>query len=358
MGALALLLLIAHPVLLAAGSEWALLWRLDAPWFVQLGKVTLFLLVTHVVLAICRFVLRMEYQKWRRVHNVLALLILPLGFVHSWAAGGDLTLAPVRVLWVWLLMFAAIAYFWHRVVQPRWVSGWRYRVTDVSREARDVWTIKLEPPPGSTRYDYLPGQFHFLTLQRPGMPSEEHHWTISSSPTQPGFVASTIKESGDFTQTIGRTQIGDTVWVEGPFGRFSYLLHPGESDLVFIAGGVGITPLMSMLRHMRDTATERRVLLIYASSTPADILFRDELDEMAANQKPALKVVHVISNAPDDWAGERGRLDDACLKRLCADAMAKAFYICAPRPLADLVLRSLRQRRVPPGRIHFERFSL
>lgn len=359
MGMVAMLLLVLHPLLLAAGSEWSLLWDMGVSWPIQIGRIALLLLFTHVLLAVCRAVLRFEYQIWRRLHNVLACLILLLGFAHSWTAGGDFSVVLLRVLWVWLLLFALIAYLWHRVVQPRWISGQRYLVADVSRETPNVWSIKLEPPPGIKRYDYLPGQFHFITFERVGLPREEHHWTISSTPTQEGFVTSTIKESGDFTATIGRTKVGDTALLEGPFGRFSYLFHPDELDLVFIAGGIGITPLMSMLRHMRDTNAERNVLLLYANSGVADIVFREELADLESAKKPNLKIIHLLSEPPKEWTGERGRLDEERIAQLCGgDLKGKAFYICAPPALANLAIRGLRNRRVPSSSIHFERFSL
>ena len=77
--------------------------------------------------------------------------------------------------------------------------------------------------------------------------------------------------------------------VHAPFGRFSYLVHPEAKDLVFIAGGIGITPLMSNLRHMHDTGADRRVLLLYSNKSEADIVFKEELDGMAGGEKPNCK---------------------------------------------------------------------
>ena len=85
---------------------------------------------------------------------------------------------------------------------------------------------------------------------------EEHHFTIASSPLDRTSHTSTIKASGDFTASIGQTKPGDLAVIQAPFGRFSTVLHPEVQDWVFIAGGIGITPLMSNLqvhaRHARD----------------------------------------------------------------------------------------------------------
>lgn len=361
MAILASLLLISHPVLLAIGGhDWSLILGPQVMWHIWLGRIALLIVLVHLLLSSLRFIIQLNYETWRFVHNLGAVLILPLGFFHSWNAGGDLQLSWMRALWAVLLCAAVASYFWHRVVRTILLRRNPYKVTEVRQEAEGVWTIKLAAPEGATRFDYLPGQFHFLTFQRaPNLPVEEHPWTISSSPTEAGVLSSTIKESGDFTASIGKTKPGDTALVHGPFGRFSYTLHPDEHELVFIAGGVGITPLMSMLRHIRDTHAERTVTLLYANTSERDIVFRDEIAAMERDGVAGLKVEHVLNKPSAEWKGERGRLDEEKIKRLAGPELARrAFYVCAPPELMDLTIRTLRQANVPAARIHFERFNL
>ena len=234
-------------------------------------------------------------------------------------------------------------------------------MTEVREEAEGVWTIKLAAPEGVRRFDYLPGQFHFLTFQRaPNLPVEEHHWTISSSPTEAGVLSSTIKESGDFTASIGKTKPGDTALVDGPFGRFSYALHPDERELVFIAGGIGITPLMSMLRHIRDTRANRTVTLLYANTSEKDIVFRDELAEMERDGVGGAEGGACAEQAVRRMEGRaRTALDEEKIKRCAGPELTRcAFYVCAPPELMDQTIRTLRKANVPAARIHFERFNL
>ena len=282
MAVFASLLILTHPLLLAAdkagGGGWHLIFGPEISWHIWLGRIALMILLMHVLLAMFRFIIKLNYQTWRFVHNLGALVVFPLAFFHSWNAGGDFALLPMKVFWAVLFAAAAAAFAWHRLVRPILLRRCPYEVTGVLEEAEGVWTITLAPPKGTSRFDFLPGQFHFLTFHRaPNLPVEEHHWTISSSPTTDGVLASTIKESGDFTASIGKTKPGDTALVDGPFGRFSYALHPDEREIVFIAGGIGITPLMSMLRHIRDTRANRTVTLLYANTSERDIVFRDEL---------------------------------------------------------------------------------
>lgn len=361
MGVFALVLVLCHPPLMAyGGGGTALLTGLAQPWYIWLGRITLALLIAQIVISLFYPWFGLTFEQWRRSHNVLAVLILGGGFVHSWVAGYDMGPIPMRVLWLVFLGITTWAYIDHRIRTPRRTRRTPFRVQEVKQEAHNVWTLKLAPPEGRGIYRYEPGQFHFLTLHRGrGLPVEEHHWTISSSPTEKGFISSTIKESGDFTRTIGQTREGDIAHVQGAFGRFSYTLYPGDRAFVFIAGGIGITPLMSMLRHMRDTGKDAGVLLLYANRTEKDIVFRQELAEMCAGRALRLKTVHILSQPEPGWSGEAGRIDHARLGRLVGeDVDGKAFYVCCPPRMTKIVVKGLRLLGVPYGRIRTERFTL
>lgn len=361
MAILASLLVLSHPLLLVlGGGERTLVLGPEVSWHIWLGRIAMVVILFHVLLASFRLIIRLNYETWRVVHNVVALVFLPLAFLHSWKAGGDLQLPAMRALWVLLFGLAVAAYGWHRIVRPLRLGRAPYAVTDIQKEADGVWTIALTAPAGVQRFDFLPGQFHFLTFRRAAhLPVEEHHWTISSSPAETGLLRSTIKESGDFTATIGKTKRGDTALVYGPFGRFSYVLHPEERDLVFLAGGIGITPFMAMLRHMRDTQAKRTVTLVYGNTTERDIVFRDELTDMERGGVAALRVVHVLSQPSPEWRGEQGRLDAEMVGKLCGPlGTGRAYYLCAPPAVMSQAIRVLRRAGVPARRIHFERFAL
>jgi predicted ferric reductase len=359
MALLAVVFLLAHPMLMAWGqNRWSLLNRWSISWPVQVGRVALLLLVLAVFISVFRKVIRLEYETWRAWHNVLVVGAAVLGFVHS-IRMGDLRAWPMRLVWAGMFGAAMLAYGYHRFFSPYRGRRRPFEVVEVRRETHNVCTLKLRPTEPCRSNGHLPGQFHFITLYRPGLPIEEHPFTISSGPAADGSLASTIKGSGDFTRTIMKTTVGDRVAVRGPFGRFSHVLHPDEHDLVFVAGGVGITPLMSMLRSMRDTGDRKAVLLIYGNRTEDDIIFGQELRTMASGPRSSAKVVHVLSHAHGSWQGERGHIDRDLILRHAGERLdAKAFYICGPPAMAGPVIASLRELGVPPRRIHTERFTL
>ena len=352
-------LLIVHPFLLAWGSgHWELLIGLRLPWPVWVGKGVLILVVINLLLSLYQGKIGLSFERWRTGHDLLAPIILVSIFIHSWFIGDDLEMVSMQILWAAVGVLAAVLFVYHRLIRPKRLKRHPYEVKEVQQETQNVWTVKLVPPTGQVMGDYLPGQFHFLTFFRnPSLPVEEHHWTISSSPAQKDFISSTIKASGDFTATMGQTRPGDTAAVHGPFGRFSYLLHPQEQDLVFLIGGIGITPVMAMLRYMRDTQDDRSVVLLYANKTQDQIVFREELDQIAKGDRPDLEVVHVLSHPKEKWTGETGYMDGDMVQKYCGNLDNKTFYICGPPKMAESLIAALRQRGVEQKRIRQEIFS-
>jgi len=359
MGVFAAILILLHPILLAASGGWGLLYNIRQPWFIWLGKIALLLLLILAASAVLRPRLAIAYETWRRRHN-LAIVIFGLAFIHSAVVGDDMHNPAMWGLWLGFLGIAVSAYAYHKAIIPWSARRSAFVVHDVKSETHDVWTLELEPPAGATVFDYRPGQFQFLTLFRGdrGCPIEEHPFTIASSPTESNLCLS-IKASGDFTATVRETRVGDRAAVRGPYGRFSYTYDPGNTDLVFIAGGIGVTPFLSMLRHMRDTEAPIDVLLIWGNKSAKDIAFREELGDMAAAERPSVRVVHVLSDPGDDWKGEAGYVDRGIIERLAGEGLAgKTYYVCGPPVMMEKVFANLRSLGVSSGRVLYERFAL
>jgi predicted ferric reductase len=350
-------LLCIHALLIASGESWGLLIRWRVRWPIWAGRLALLVLFAHVGMAFCRRVMRLRYETWRRIHNGTAFLLLGLPFWHSLALGHDFESQTARIVWAALPLIASSAWFYGRLVRPWLLRRNSYRVVSIASEAPQVWTLTLEPP-RNRLVDYAPGQFQFLRPHAGSVLAEEHPFSIASSPSPGGRISLTIKECGDFTSTIGRLKPGDLAVVHGPFGRFSHVFHPDSGDLVFVAAGIGITPLMSMLRYMRDRREPRQVLLVYANRGAADIVFKSELESIESGGFPVLKTIHVLSRPPGDWVGHTGRLDSASLGSLCGGFSGKAFYICCPPIMAFELIRGLKNAGIGPERIHADYFGL
>jgi len=358
MGVFGLLLLLSHPVLLAwGGGGWNLLFSLQLPWEIWVGKAALVLLLVQVGVSVFREKVGLGFQKWRILHDILAVSLLGAVFLHSWVAGDDLEHPFYRTVWILLLVLAGGTFLFHRFLRPALLARKPWDVTRVDEEAPGVWSVGMKPGTG-TAPAHHPGQFHFLTFKRGrGLPVEEHHFTISSSPTEEGEITSTIKESGDFTATMGETRAGDQVVVHGPFGRFSSALHPEDEKILFIAGGIGITPIRSMLRYMADRGEDRDVVLLFGNISEDDIVFRQELEALTGGDRPALKVVHILSDPGEGWTGPRGFVDREVVETHCPDVTQRTTYLCGPPPMAEMVRGALEELGVGSGRLREEKFS-
>jgi predicted ferric reductase len=312
MALVALALLCAHPVLVASAHAWPLLTRLRVHWYIWAGRAALLLLLLHVSISLLRRVLRLSYERWRRLHNLFALAILSLGFAHSLAVGDDLRNGG---MWVWapMMSIALACWLYSRIVRPWFLLRHSFRVMSVKPETPRVWTLTLRSPENRP-FHFVPGQFQFLRLRGAQISSKEHPFTIASSPTRACCISLTVKESGDFTSTLSRVRPGDRATVHGPFGRFSHVLHRGaggeEEELIFVAAGVGITPLMSMLRYMRDRREPRRVLLVYANRRPGGCPVPGRTERDGSGRRPVAQGHPYLFRRPapvhgPDWTTRR-----------------------------------------------------
>ena len=241
-----------------------------------------------------------------------------------------------------------------RIVKPLFMLRRPYRVAAVRAERGDSTTLVMEPE-GHAGFRFRPGQFGWLTLWGSPFRITGHPFSFSSSAeASDGRVEMTIRNLGDFTSTIARVPVGQRVYLDGPYGAFT--VGSPKDALVLIAGGVGITPMMSMLRTLADRGDARRVVLFYGSKDWESIMFREELDLLQSRLD--LAVVHVLANPPAGWDGEQGYIGAEMFERHLPPQHAEhEYFICGPGPMMDAIERSLGELGVPMSKYHSERYS-
>ena len=206
--------------------------------------------------------------------------------------------------------------------------------TAVTVETSDVMTFTFRSD-GANWFRYLPGQF--VTLELPVAPDEPvmRTYTLSSTPSRPFSVAVTVKAQGNSIGTrwmFDHLKPGMTIRALGPLGDFSFVRHPGEKYL-FVSAGSGITPMMSMTRWMSDCAPQSDVAFVSCARKPGDLLFKAELECLAA-QMPNLSLGFIVEghNPRDGWHGLRGRIDPQKLALLAPDFRDRTIFCCGPEP--------------------------
>ena len=348
LGGAALLCALAHPLILFAPD-------LFTPWHVSLrhwpellGALALVSLAGAACGAFLRKRLHIAFDRWLPLHRSGTLAIAVLAGTHFAFAEGHFEFGGTH-----LLLVAALAVFLVSFFQ----KGIAYRVTQTRPVGRDTLAIDLAPQTG-TGLAYAPGQFALVTFRSAGLPRERHPWTISSAPTQGGALQFTIKKCGDFTSNIDRVQPGDSAFIKGPYGIFGQAaLEDPAADLVLIAGGIGITPFLSMVRYLAAIGSTRRVVLIWSVRTAADMVWHEEL-VACASALPGLRL-HVVMTRQQNPQGISGRLNAAVLQTLLADVPADCrIFICGPAGMRTTVAAGLMSCGYSPRRIVHEDFAL
>jgi ferredoxin-NADP reductase len=229
--------------------------------------------------------------------------------------------------------------------------------TGIVEVTHDVRTLRLRRA-GFRPFSFLAGQHLTVAVDVDGQ-RLERCYTMSSPPTRPDSIEITVKRvpGGPVSGWLhDRFRVGDRLHATGPLGRFGLQRHPAGRHL-FLSAGSGITPLISMTRTMRDLGGRHDVAFVHSARTPADIVFRAELDSMAS---PDLRVTTVCETDAGDpgWRGERGRLTLPMLARVVPDLGEREVFVCGPAGYMASVRTILAEAGVDPARCHEESFVL
>lgn len=353
-------LIAAHPLMLFVFDprHLNLLNLITAPWAARFGVVAILSLGALIGFSVWRKRLRIEYDRWRIWHGILATAAMALALAHIELRGYYLNTLWKQLFWGVYSIFWIGIMAWVRVIKPFILLRKSYLVEKVIPERGNAWTIVLQPD-GHKGFRFQPGQFAWITAWDSPFKDHEHPFSFSGSAEKMGQLSFTIKELGDFTSSIKKLSQGQRVYVDGPYGAFSIDRHPQSKGFIFIAGGVGITPMMSMLRTLADRGDSRPLTLIYANKIQEAATFFEEIADLP--QKLNLKVVHVLESPPDGWIGEKGFINPGILERyLPSERQPNKFeiFICGPGPMMNAVEKALIQLGVPMGDFHSERFDL
>jgi predicted ferric reductase len=288
---------------------------------------------------------RLPYEWWYAVH-ILAYAGIALGWFHQIPTGNELVLDTVaadywRALYVATLAFLVV---FRLLVPVAAALSYGLRVAEVVQEAPGVASLRIE---GRRLPKAQPGQFflwRFLTRDRWWT---AHPFSLSRAPDGRSLRI-TVKALGDHSEKLASVPVGTRVLAEGPFGVFTEAARRRERILL-LAGGIGITPIRALMEQVRGDA-----VVLYRVVRDDEVIFRDELEEIAERRGIALQVV-----AGDHLTEEGARLLDADhLRELVPDLGERDVYVCGPPGMTDAMLSRLRAAGVPRRHIHAERFAL
>lgn len=315
------------------------------PGNLAFGSLTLLLILTYIK--------KLPYHIWKTTHTFMGVALLFAG-MHVLIVPSDV--ANSILLKGWILAFVVIGLwsaFYRRFIYRYFVKNYSYEISQI-RLLEKVTEVTLKPQ--SKSFKHYPGQLAFIKFNNE-MGKEFHPFTISCAPRDDGEIRFSIKESGDYTGKLGEVlKAGDSAIVKGPYGEFGekFLSTYGKKKFVWIAGGIGITPFLSLLEFCRQKNLSADVDLFYTVKTEQDQIYLEEMLSNSKHMKNFNLHVHISEkngHISTENLHDKLSVDESALK-------GYIYMICGPKPMMNSLENQLLKKSVPGRNIMYEDFSL
>lgn len=290
------------------------------------------------------------------LHN-LNLVAVVLIFIHvmlTYSAQNAL----VKSLYILYFGTAFCFYLYHKIIRRR-LKRVGFTVEEVVRESETMTTLRLTPNMGEF-FDYIPGQFGFLRIHDKAVSLEEHPFSLTSSPLNRHGVSVTIKNLGDWTSGIKDVSTGSQASLDAPYGIFSPVLFNCEGGIALIAGGVGITPMLSILRYYARADKNQKIILFWGLKNRKELICAEEFNAFQ-KEMPNFTFVPVMSGDPE-FSGEKGHLTKELILHYLEDNGFEIpelhFFFCGPPVMWPGIKENLSALNVQKRMMHRENFSL
>jgi predicted ferric reductase len=287
---------------------------------------------------------RVRYETWYYLH-LYTYLAIALAFSHQFAVGASFTGSlAARFWWSAMYLTVAVLVLWYRIVVPlRAFARHKFTVIGVKPEGPGVISVYI----GGSHLDELaaePGQFFRWRFLNKALWWSSHPYSLSAAPGA-DVLRITVKAAGDHSRVLSQLRPGTRVMAEGPYGAFT--AGRSGNGVVLLAGGVGITPLRAMFSTLPGPVT-----LIYRASSEQEIVFRDELDSIAAAR--GAKVYYLVGSRAEIGGDP---LSPRMLRSLVPGLDHQEVYVCGPPGMTSAAVEALRGAGVSRRQIHFESFE-
>ena len=338
--------------------------------FLLVGTIAIVLLLPLALTSTQRMRQRLGIKKWKRLHR-LAYLIAGLVVLHYYMEVKSDTKSPIAFAMILGFILASRIPFRGTANNPnvdaegseviKTNSKWSgdLILTQIRDESHKVKSFRLAPNDRDRLpFQFSAGQFINLTLDNNSAPLQRSY-TIASSPNQLDWIEISVKKepSGKGSGYLhDSANVGDVFRVNGPHGKFFF-----DADLtrrlILIAGGVGITPIMSMIRFIRDVNWQGEVRVLLSAKTESDLLFNDELRKIRQLHKNISIEQTLTRNRNSNWTGHTGRIDSETIRKMELDQDGTHVFICGPNAMADEISSMVLETGIDARNLHRESFG-
>jgi len=358
LGIACLTLAFLHPLFIYGSTL-----RTTGPWDVGLwpeglGLMALIGLWFVVISSTKRSFLLLSWELWQKMH-FLAVPVIGLILAHLFSVSPFQRREGLLIGWIVLLGLWACTLTWLKIIRPiPYARGNRYQLRDIRSVAHRITELTVSPMGCDRIFSFEPGQYAFIRWPHATVAPETHPFTIASSPVDQQILQFAIKASGDFTKTLAQLKPGDIAQIDGPYGRFTLSDFGRVHSLVMVAGGIGVTPMLSILRSLALQEQRPVVTLIWSNRTGENIPYREELAEIQ-KQWPQLSIHYILTQDQALHGAHYGRLDHKSLRALVPDYKSDTHVmLCGPYRMIRDISRAFRRLGYPRRSIHYEMFAL
>jgi predicted ferric reductase len=350
---------LAHPIILffANPKLLSILNPSTMPLRTVFALISLFSILLLTAMSIFRKKWKISYETWRVTHGLLAISALGFGLLHAIKIDRYLNLFWKGFIWDVFALYVALHLIHARIIRPLLILKKPWEIIKIKEEKGNAWTVTLRAI-SHKGICFQAGQYAYLRLKTSLIWFDEHPFTISSSATHPSEISFTIKEMGDFSNKISSIPLGTKAYVDGPYGIFSYKNFPSSESIWMLAGGIGITPMLSMLRTMYDENDKRKVHLFFGSSMESHLTGFEEIEQL--KQHLNLTTTYAVENPPTEHPDfEQGYITKELLARTLQNELKHPqCFICGPPQFLSQMRKSLLALKIPYKNIHAELFQL
>ena len=348
--------------------------------FLLVGFIALALMLPLAVTSTNAMIRKLGPARWKLLHR-LAYVATILGVVHYYMLVKSDVRQPLAFAAVLapILGFRSVKHYIDlrraasmpkpRVATKSQMAGqfWKGEliVESIRRETHDVKTFRFIHPAGDIPFTHRPGQYMTLSLDINGQ-TVKRSFTIASSPVQRGYVELTIKRNpeGLASQYMhDQLNAGDGILVGAPAGKF-FFDELQTKAVVLIAGGVGITPLMSILRNLTDRSWGGTIYFINAMRTMDDGIFADEIAGLAERFENVRVLTYYSQSKPSTidstssgrWLVRHGYINASDISAFVPDLKELPIFLCGPDPMMQAVRKTIVSLGIPNEQISTEEF--
>ncbi|VVB77838.1 Sulfhydrogenase 1 subunit gamma [uncultured archaeon] len=353
-GIISFLLLLFHPLFLASQFITSSI-VVAAKFLLQISNLAItlgnFALFSMELFLILTFISKFKYQTWKFNHKLLGFSYI-LASLHVLLISSDVSRSIFLKSYMVLFIIIGIGSFSYRTLfWKKFVKRYEYTVKSI-KQIGNLTEITLETK--DKPLNYIPGQFAFLSIESDITTNEPHPFTICSSPNKKDIIFS-IKDLGDYTANLKNVKVGSKVKLEGPFGKFSFVNHH-SNNYIFISGGIGITPFISMIRSIDDSPGSfdgDNIDLYYSVKTEKECVFLKELKEISnkISKTKKLNIYPFISE-------KSGLLNLEYIKNNSKYLSNSKIFICGPPNMMNSIKKQLISFGINKKNIITEEFGL